>query len=99
MVASNTIVQEDGRGRYALGWFKQWSGGNVYNSAANNRGRDNLYYFPKPEGTNPRYGWTSAYDRLAQFNATPGEENARYMTGAEKNDALAASRVPPSPEH
>jgi hypothetical protein len=98
-VFSNTIVSQDGRGRYALGWFNQWSGGNIYNTAANNRGHDNRYYYTKPEGTNLRYRWISTYDRLAQFNATPGEENARYMTESEKNDALAAGRVPPSPEH
>ena len=97
-VASNTIVVEDREGSRALGWSKQWSGGNIHNSAANNRGRDNRYYYPTTEGSTNRYEWTDKYSRLAAFNATPGDERGAYMTTAEKDSALKQADIPTRPE-
>jgi len=96
-VFSNTIVQQDGSGRYALGWFEQWSGGNIYNSAANNRGHDDRYYYPTAEGSATRYRWTDSYRRLADFNATPGEERGVYMTADQKDTALQEAGIPTQP--
>jgi hypothetical protein len=98
LVASNAIVMEDRSNSRALGWFKAWSGGNIYDSAANNRGRDNRYYYPTTEGSTSRYQWTDNYSRLAAFNATPGEERGAYMTTAEKDSALQRAGVPTRPE-
>ena len=98
LVASNTIVMENHQDGRALGWVKQWSGGNIHNSAANNSGRDNRYYYPTTEGSTKRYRWTEKYTNLAAFNATPGEERGTYMSTAEKDSVLQQAGIPTRPE-
>jgi len=99
LVASNTIVMEDRlASSRALAWLKQWSGGNLYNSGADNRGLDNRYYYPKPEALTKRYQWTGKYSGLDAFNATPGEERGAYMTTSEKDSALQQAGMPTLPE-
>jgi hypothetical protein len=99
LVSSNTIVMEDRYNGLALGWLKQWSGGNIHNSSANNRGSNNRYfYYPIKEGTARRYQWTTKYSSLATFNATPGEEGGTYMSEVQKDSVLGQAGIPTRPE-
>jgi nitrous oxidase accessory protein NosD len=81
-------------GAYALGWLETNRDGNIYNPTANNRGHDNRYWYPAPEGSQKRYAWDVELASLGAFNDTPGEENARYLSDAEKDELLAASNIP-----
>ena len=79
---------------YALGWVKTVSNGNLYDPAANNRGHSNSYWYPTPEGSQKRYAWDVEFDSLGAFNDTLGEENARYLSGAEKDGVVTANSIP-----
>lgn len=71
----------------------------MYSPEANNRGANNRYWFPQPDASPKlRFAWTSGYQKIADFNATPGEENGRYLTDTEKSQALQNAAIPTSPE-
>jgi hypothetical protein len=100
-VHHNTILAEDITGldgRYALSWIKAWDGGNIYDTAANNRGNDNGYYYTTAENGFDRYRWSSQYSTLAQFNNSPGEENGYYLTNTQKNSVVSTYGLPAQPE-
>lgn len=84
---------------YALGWVKTVSNGNLYDPAANNRGHDNNYWYPASEGSQKRYAWDVELDSLGAFNDTPGEENARYLSDAEKDALVEANGIPEASRH
>jgi len=94
----STNANSDKYHSLGLGWLQDFAG-TLFDAASNNRGARNLYYYVGAEGTNafPRFAWDNGYERLADFNATPGEENGRYMTLAEKNAALSAAGIPLTP--
>ena len=69
-----------------------------YDPAANNRGFDNRYWYLNPEVTFVRFVWERDFKRLRVFNRTPGEENGRYLTDAEKDQVVAANNIPAQPE-
>lgn len=73
----------------------------IFSSQANNRGDNNLYWLPQPEGsTSLRFSWENrGYGKIADFNLTPAEENGRYLSDAEKNTALTTAGIPLTPEH
>lgn len=100
-VYDNDILARDyGSGQYpALAWVKAYPGGNIYDPAANNRGYDNRYWYPSPEGSAYRYKWGPAYKQLGGFNQTPGEERGHYLSDAEKNRIVENKRIPASPRH
>ena len=53
-VHNNTVVM--GRESYGLGWFGDPS--NIqFQSTSNNRGANDVYWFPSPENSNIRYDW------------------------------------------
>jgi len=62
----------------------------LFAPASNNRGANNAYW-----GTAP-FAWNGNLN-LAGYNATPGEENGRYLTDAEKVAALTAAGIPLQP--
>jgi hypothetical protein len=111
-VHHNDIVVSDGPGEtgrthYALAWQKN---GDVTRSVcdqrgttcldepdANNRGFDNRYWYPNPEGPSPRFAWGPDLITLARFNRTDGEERGRYLSDAEKARLLTAMDVPADP--
>ena len=86
---------EDRYDGLALGWLKQWSGGNIHISSANNRGSNNRYYYTTNEGSARRYQWTSKYSSLAAFTATSGEEGGTYMSSL---TVLQQAGIPTNPE-
>ena len=93
------IMDRPPDGAYALGWVKTNRDGNLYDPAANNRGHDNRYWYPFPEGYSKRYAWDVAFESLGAFNDTPGEEAGRYLSDTEKDEVLAAKGVPDMPPH
>jgi hypothetical protein len=96
-IEDNTIIHE--RGPFgAMAWIKAWSGGNIYDSSANNGGANNDYWFDGPENGVGRYKWSSNLSQLSAYNATPGEENGEYITNSQKDSVLSSNNVPLSPE-
>jgi parallel beta-helix repeat protein len=94
VVHNNTIISQDGYG--ALVWERS-DGGDMFAPSADNRGRDNLYYYPVAENGRTRFAWDGPITRLAAFNATPGEERGRYLSTAEKDAVLAEKGIPARP--
>lgn len=89
---------EDPVEHFALAWIQGWST-QMFDPANDNRGENNAYWYPTPEGDATRYEWAkTAYSRLADFNATPGEENGRYLTRDEKDALVAEKGIPAAPE-
>ncbi len=81
---------------YAHGWVMDWSGV-LFSSTSNNRGANNDYWYPTAEGSQSRYAWNGGKTRLADFDATPAEANATYISSTQKDAILAAAGVPTSP--
>ena len=94
-VDNNDILMDEAPdGAYALGWVKTIPNGNLYDPAANNRGHNNRYWYAAPEASQMRYAWAVELTSLGAFNDTPGEENARYLSDAEKDEIVAANSIP-----
>ena len=91
----NTIVGTDGT--VALGWLTDRDQEYLFLPAARNEGAENRYWFTTGEGDAERFDWDGPRRRLAEFNATPGEEGGRYLQDAEKATILAAAGVPSAP--
>jgi len=101
-VHSNTVLAEERNGvdDLALVWRKAYAEGNIYEPAANNRGYDNAYWYSADESSGRyRFVWDGRYAGLAGFNPTPGEEQGRYLSNAEKTSVVTTKGVPASPSH
>src|SRR5215212_966142 len=81
---NDILMDKPPDGACALGWLKTNPNGNLYDPAANNRGHDNRYWYPVPEGLQDRYAWDVAFARLGAFNDTPGEGGGSYLSDTEK---------------
>jgi len=91
-VSDNTIIMgmPVGTGEsYALGWFKDFVGGNIF-TVGTNFGNTNIYWYP---GT-PHFAWNGDITSLSSFNATDGETGGTLMTVAARDAALIADNVP-----
>lgn len=66
--------------------------------AAANGGADNGFWFDEPEGRTPRFKWDGQMETLADYNATPAEQDGRYLIEREKNAVLQDNDLPASPE-
>lgn len=95
-IHDNVIAQEDGADTGALAWRQDWAGP-LFDAASNNRGANNSYWFPTPEGSAVRFWWNRGYKHLSRFNATPGEDGGSYLTDTAKDAALTAAGVPTEP--
>jgi hypothetical protein len=95
-----TILARDPSSGANLGldWRKAYAGGNLYNSAAGNRGYDNRYWYGSTEGSRQRFCWLGGITRLGAFNLTLGEERGRYLSDAEKQQVVSAKGIPAFPE-
>lgn len=94
-VHHNDILRQnvsDGSMIVLLGWQQDWAG-IMYESASNNRGQLNRYWYPVQEPTS-RFEWTSTVATLSAFNKIPGEEGGVYLTEVERNAVLAAAGIP-----
>lgn len=102
-VHDNTILAKDyssdPKDNFALAWMQVTGYNQMFDPANKNRGANNKYWYPNPESSLVRYEWNrTGYGKLAAFYATPGEENGRYLTGAEKDQVVSSARIPSSPE-
>jgi nitrous oxidase accessory protein NosD len=99
-VHDNTVVEgamaSDASDKFMVGWLQDWAG-SMFNAASNNRGATNLYWNTQAEPT-CRFAWSSCVNRIIDFNATPGEEGARYLTDAEMGSILGVAGIPTSPQ-
>ncbi|HEY1296332.1 MAG TPA: right-handed parallel beta-helix repeat-containing protein [Chloroflexota bacterium] len=63
----------------ALNWYDDGSG-IVCAPASNNRGVNNTYKYPSPEGSDVRFGWCAQrFTHLLDFQQTPGGQGGGYM--------------------
>jgi len=93
----NIIVSQAGVN--ALAYCHDWGESTLFEPGSNNRGANNRYWYPGPEGSEQRFGWADGgIPTLAEFGATAGEENGRYLTAAEKDAVLASEAMPATPE-
>jgi hypothetical protein len=84
----------------ALGWVVPGTNpyANLYDPAAGNRGHDNRYWYPEPEGSAERYKWDDGFKWLEAFNETLGEEQGRHLSKAEKDQVVVAKGISANPE-
>jgi parallel beta-helix repeat protein len=92
---NDVLVGPVGRDTYALAWLDDWDSG-MFDDDRGNVGRQNRYWYGRPEDGRDRFVWERGYARLDGFEATPGEEAARYVTAAERTALLEQSGVPPA---
>ncbi|HZO29952.1 MAG TPA: right-handed parallel beta-helix repeat-containing protein [Chloroflexota bacterium] len=76
-VRGNTIVGADDT--VALGWLTDRAEEFLYRPGARNQGAENRHWFEAREGSSDRFDWAGPTSRLAEFNATPGEEGGHYL--------------------
>lgn len=104
-VHDNVVLQEvtpfvanDSAPGLALAWLGTGGSSSLYAPSNGNLGFYNDYYYSRAEGSSPRYAWNSKYSALASFNATPGDDGARYMTTTEKDTISSSKSIPAAPE-
>ncbi len=78
-----------------LAWLQDWKG-RLFESAANNRGARNSYWYPTAEGQTARFAWQQETPSLQDFRSTPGGEGSRYLATNEMDGLLRALGVPTS---
>jgi parallel beta-helix repeat protein len=94
-VHDNTIItnHDGGFNTYAVGWLEDWNGV-LQNTASNNRGYGNRFWFSTPEGPELRYRWGGdAFWTMANFSTSPGGQNSVNLTDSQKNQALASAGI------
>jgi hypothetical protein len=98
-IHNNTILSENGSAQAQNGLGLSWRDftGQLAEPANNNRGEDNLYWYPTDEGSLARFTWHDQLAKLATFNATPGEEDGRYLTAPEKDTVVVDEGIPANP--
>lgn len=100
-VHHNTIFSQGrvaGDDVLALQWRETYAGGSLHDSAANNRGYGNRYYFTSSEKSGyTRFLWASRHGALRTFNRTLGEESGSYLPASTKNSIAATKNIPANP--
>ena len=95
-VHDNTIIlaptAADTSDKFLLGFLQDWAGV-LFDAASNNRGASNRYWHALAEPSG-RFGWNGTKSRLADFNATPGDEAGTYLTLAQRDALLSDAGVP-----
>jgi parallel beta-helix repeat protein len=79
------------------GFLQDWAGP-LYDAVSNNRGAANRYWSSVPDPAYCRFAWNGCISRLADFNATPGEEAGVYLSDTQKDSILTAAGIPTAPE-
>ncbi len=94
-VHDNIIVQQDfGADAYALGWMEGW-GSPMCSSTGNNWGQNNAFWSPSGQGS-LHFDWCGGMS-WASFVASPGGQGSRYLSAAEKDQALSSKGIPTTP--
>ena len=100
-VQDNVILQtespQEPYTRFFLGWMHDYPS-EMFEPSSNNHGQNNAYWAPTAEGPFIRFEWKGSYRTLSDFGGTPGDRGGRYLSDAEKDGALAAARIPATPE-
>jgi parallel beta-helix repeat protein len=91
VVHDNIIVSAGGG--FVTGFYDD-HGGSLFDSANGNTGYGNRYWVGAAEPSTDRFGWAGTERTLAEYNATPGEDGASYLTAATANAALLGGGVP-----
>ena len=100
-VHDNTIAATDDfspGNRYAFRWLEDYSG-MLYQTASNNHGLNDRYWYPTTSATSSRYHWTGDLSQLAAFDLTPGEHGGSYISTQQRDQTLTAAGVPTAQEH
>ncbi len=93
-IHDNAIFMEDGPDtQLALSWVMDWRGP-LFTDGRRNGGANNSYWYEQTEGRYDRFAWNGPIQTLAAFNATPAEENARYLSDEEGRLTLAQADMP-----
>jgi hypothetical protein len=95
-VHDNTVVSTDGM--LALAWLADPHATAMFAPAAGNHGAHNSYWFPNSERGEARFAWSDTKAHLEDFNNTPGEQEGRYLSMDERDQALSSIGVLTSPE-
>jgi hypothetical protein len=69
----------------------------IYDAAAGNGGVGNEFWFDEPEGSTYRFKWVDQIHTLSDYNASPAEQDGRYLTNDEKNHLLRSNGLPGAP--
>jgi parallel beta-helix repeat protein len=81
---------------FLTGWLQDW-GGVMFDGASRNLGTRDRYWDATAEPSS-RFAWNGSISRLADFNATPGEEDGVYISNGERDAVLQATGMPTSGE-
>jgi parallel beta-helix repeat protein len=100
-VHDNTIFASNGpteeSNSLGLAWVQGWTT-TLFDPANNNWGANNKYWYTSPESSLERFRWhNKSIGKLADFNATLGEENGIYLTPDEKDAVMTTKGIPPNP--
>jgi parallel beta-helix repeat protein len=95
IVAQETSPTSDAFPGLALAWN---GNSTLFASANANVGVGNDYWYSHSEDSHPRFAYGTKYTRLADFNASRGEEGGRYLSNSEKDAVLSSNGVPTTPE-
>jgi hypothetical protein len=83
-------------GRTGLGWLEDWKS-TLYSPQAHNNGTSNAFWFSYGEGSWQRFAWggvDGGQSFISDFAATPGGRNSRYLSIAERDQALVQAGIP-----
>lgn len=90
LIRNNTIISNTTS--FVTGFYDD-HGGSLFASANGNGGSGNRYWVGGSEPSTNRFGWNGPKSRLSDYNATPGESGATYLSTAERDTALAAAGI------
>ena len=76
------------RGSIALAWRSDTPAQHLFDAASGNSGARNRYWYSDLETGIPRFVWRDDYGQLSEFQRTPGEAGAAYLSDAEKDAVL-----------
>ena len=93
-VHDNLVASTDGPP--ALSWLSET--GALFDPSANNQGANNDYWYPDDEGAQDRFAWRAGWiTHLADLTGTRGDTGGKYVSTQDKDNALSATSIPPSP--
>ncbi len=81
-------------------WLVFWAqdfAGALFSDASANRGAHNRYWISPEAQTGDRFEWNGGTSSIDEFNATPAEEGAIYLSDVDKNAILAGAGITTSP--
>ncbi len=82
---------------FALAWLADHPT-EMFTASHRNVGASNRYGYSGAPESGWRFSWGgSGFSHLADFNATPGEHGATYLSPREQDDLLSHLRIPRMP--